>query len=547
MALPDLSAPRKRTGAVFPLVFALLLLRYCALGMTYYPQLDDYIQYHSYLTSESFSDLARSVGLLASRPLAGVTDYYLWGRMFDVMILGVALISLMYTAYVLCAARLLGRYFRVGPIFLAVACFLPLGMEGLYWMSASTRIVVGLFFGVLAALAFAGWLDTGRWYFAALYLPLQLLPFGFYEQSAILSTTFVLGLALLECRKRKGRVLLGAWALVSMVLYFAFLKYMAGSGVYGSRTELVPPNTMYYWKVFFPEITRQVGSVFLKGGFLTLVKGFVRGLPVALARPLWLIALMLCCAALVLVLRRERPDRPDGAAPLGPLWAILAGALLALAPVSLFFLLANPWFTVRGAAPSLLGLGLMADALSRLIFSCFPGGWRRPCAVLAGVMILVFSVASLSELKDYRDTWYNDQKAARVILDGLKGAPPETRVGILGLEATFLPDQNYYYHGHISGCTESDWALSGLLTAMGGESHPAVTPLPSSPMYWAWNAESRRPEIFDRLYWYNGEVLLPVWLEPDGWNGYRVYTGDRSFVGRIWEEEGPAGYFAPEG
>ena len=59
---------------------------------------------------------------------------------------------------------------------------LPLGMEGLYWMSASTRIVGGMFFGCLGAVAFARWLDTGRWYWLAAYLPYSFCPLGFMSR-----------------------------------------------------------------------------------------------------------------------------------------------------------------------------------------------------------------------------------------------------------------------------------------------------------------------------------------------------------------------------
>ena len=64
-------------AGVFLLLFLLLMARNCACGLEYFPQLDDYIQYHNYATAESFSALQQSTGLLASRPLAGLADYVL--------------------------------------------------------------------------------------------------------------------------------------------------------------------------------------------------------------------------------------------------------------------------------------------------------------------------------------------------------------------------------------------------------------------------------------------------------------------------------------
>ena len=47
-------------------VFLLVMARYCAFGLRYYPQLDDYIQYHNYIRSYSFMALQEKVGILAS-------------------------------------------------------------------------------------------------------------------------------------------------------------------------------------------------------------------------------------------------------------------------------------------------------------------------------------------------------------------------------------------------------------------------------------------------------------------------------------------------
>ena len=44
---------KERPWLVFALIFALVLLRFCYYGFTYYPQLDDYIQLHNSPSAES--------------------------------------------------------------------------------------------------------------------------------------------------------------------------------------------------------------------------------------------------------------------------------------------------------------------------------------------------------------------------------------------------------------------------------------------------------------------------------------------------------------
>ena len=188
---------RQKAGWILAL-WALLMVRACAAGLEYWPQLDDYIQYHNYPTAESFSALQKAVGLLASRPLAGIADYFIWGRMFGFMLVGVAIVSLLYAVTALVLWSVLGRFFRVGPLFPVIMALLPLGVEGTYWMSASTRVVVGMFWAALAAWLFLEWMDGPRWRTLAAFLVCQLLPFGFYEQAGILAVTLTVGVAILR-------------------------------------------------------------------------------------------------------------------------------------------------------------------------------------------------------------------------------------------------------------------------------------------------------------------------------------------------------------
>ena len=527
-------------------LFLLLVLRACAAGPAYWFQLDDYIQLWNYPTNESFWNLNQTVGLLASRPLAGAADYFFWGRMVPFMMAGVALVCAMYALAAVLLQKIVRRYFASGPVFLVVMALLPLGMEGTYWMSAATRVVTGLLCAALAGTAFAWWLDGGGWRRGLLYALLQLLPFGFYEQGAILSVALVLGMAILEWaegRKCRRRGLLALWGVPAMGLYLLLTWLLSGSGVYGSRTALRSPLTPDYWTVFLPDLLGQMWDAFAEGGFYTLAKGFVRGMRMVLSGELlvWALLLLALCVLLGWLALRFGGGGEEGRH--GPLLAFLCGLLLFLAPLSIFFVLETAWFSLRNTVTSFPGIALMADAVILGVWRRLPG-FRRGPAALAAAMALVFCVAGASEVWDYRDTCEKDQEVARLILDTV--SPQEGRVGILGLEPSFLPNQNYYFHEHIHGCTESAWATGGLLTALSDGGVPNVTPLPTSPMYYRWNQATNRPEGFDQLYWYDpaGEgALVPVTLGQTGEHSFDVVAPDGSLLGVVWEESDGLGYF----
>lgn len=539
---------RKLTAGVAVVLFALVMVRYCAFGFEYYPQLDDYIQYHNYPSTGSLQALHQATGLLASRPLAGIADFFIWGPMFDHMILGVALISAMYAAAAVIIWKILGRYFRVSPVLPVMIALLPLGMEGTYWMSASSRVVVGMLFAALAAWAFLRWLDGRGWGWLILYLILQLIPFGFYEQAGLLSITLTVGAAILEWAVKKkpaGRCALSLWGAPAMGLYFLVTRLLADGGVYSSRAEIVLPFSRYYWFGLLPKVLWQFFCAFLGGGFFTTVKGFVRGVRMVFsgALLLWALGTAALCVLLWLLVR-GRGAEESGRERNAPVWlALLSGVLLAAGPASLFLVLGNPWFSLRGTVTSFPGIALLVDTLLLWLWDRLALR-RGGLTVLAAVMAFVFCVAGASDVGDYRATYENDQRAARLVMDTLAADGLDAgagRVGILKLEPSSLPDQNYFYHEHIHGCTESAWAFSGLLTAMGAKNLPAVVPLPSDPMYRQWNREANHPEGFDALYWYDGSVLHPVTLERQGENEWLVKGRSGQAWGRILEEDG-AGY-----
>lgn len=527
---------------MFLLLFLLVMVRYCAFGLRYYPQLDDYIQYHNYTRLYDFSTLQELMGILSSRPLAGIADYFFWSPMFDHMILGVALISALYAAAVLLIWDVLGRYFRTSPVLPVVMALLPLGMEGTYWMSASTRVVVGMFFAALAVRAFLNWLDGKGRGWLPLYLILQLIPFGFYEQAGLLSITLTVGVAILERTRRGrpvGRCAVSLWGVPAMGLYFLITRLLNNGGVYGSRTELVLPTSRYYWFHELPKTLWQFFQAFVGGGFFTAVKGFVRGVRMIFSGELllWALCAAALCVLLWLALRRREPqERPEGAAPL-PL-ALLSGLLLAAAPVSLFLVLGNTWFSLRGTVTSFPGVALLADSLVVWLWDKLALR-RGGLSVLAAAMAFVFCVAGASEVRDYRDTYENDQRIAGLVLEAAEAEglnASSGRIGVLNLEPSYLPNQNFYYHEHIHGCTESGWAFNGLLTALGGE--VKVTPLPADPMYRVWNREANHPSGFETLYWFDGESLTPAVLRELEENTYQVRDRRENLLGVIWEENG---------
>lgn len=536
-----MNEPRRRRLSVFLLIFALILIRFSFYGPTYFYQLDDYIQYHNYMAYHPDAGaLIQALGLLAARPLAGLADLFVWSAFFPVMYLAVAILSALYAASALLFQSVLSRHVRCGWGFLLVYSILPLGFEGTYWVSASSRVVCGLFFTALSAWLFQHAMESGsraRWALLAGFALSQLAAFGFYEQALVLSFGLTLLLALLN-RKQCGRAALwGLWSFASLGMFAAFTSAFSHSAVYGGRMKLILPFSGEYWSEFLPRLWERLSQAFFQGGFHTLFTGFLRGGRIALRDGVWYLLLALALAAAVFFLARSQPE---AGAP-RPRWAgSVLGLLLALGPLAPFFILREIPFSLRGTVCSFPGIALLADSLLSLLFSRLPAR-RLVSAGLCAVFTFCCTVAGVSELHDYRQTTLDDQAVAQAIYSGTESLVDtldlnswkDYRIAVLAVEPSYLPEQNFRYQEHIHGVTESGWALTGILQWLSGDpAFPSVTPIPAREIVWqTYDDDAHTLSGYDALYLYSraDNSLSPVTLERgEAPNTLRLLRSDGS-------------------
>lgn len=518
------------------LLFGLIFLRYCCYGLRYFPQLDDYIQLHNYTAYHpDIWPFMQKLGVLAARPAAGTLDILFWGHMWPVLPLGLALLSALYAASAVLFCRVWKKYFHTGWVFLVLYTLLPLGLEGTYWISAGNRVIPSIFFTALATRLFQHWCETGSRGRLIGCFAAQLAAFSFYEQGLALSVTGVFLTAILEFRDRRSRSLWSLLSFVNVGIYFAFTSAFSDSALYSGRSEIVLPWQPGWLRWVCLPVLRQVGGAFVKGGVYTAVKGFFRGVQLIVSEGHWIwFALTLAlCAGLALLSRRDACPGLGGreAAP-----ALLTGFLMALAPVTIFFVLGNPWFSMRGTVASFCGFALMADALIGRLLSRLKNR-ERVAAVFCAVLALMCSIAAVSEIHDYKATYENDQTVMAAVCAGTgdgRSLPAQGDTLILGIEPSYLEEQNFFFHEHIHGITESRWALTGGLQCVSGwKDFPYVKPLSASV-----GAEAFAKEEYAALYLYApaDETVYPVTARETEDGCYDLVDAGGGLLGRITAE-----------
>jgi len=280
-------------------------------------------------------------------------------------------------------------------------------------------------------------------------------------------------------------------------------------------------------------VLTQIQTVFVQGTAATLGRGLARGLRLVFAQPnlLYLLGVLVLTALLFFhamsVRRRE-----------ARVWAaLLAGAFLFVAPLLLFFVLKAPWFGFRNAVFSFCGLALMADALFDMVFGASKRGRPLQAALLAG-FVLLCSLASVSELHDYRQTTEADSKAAKAAVAAVvQNGDTATEIWLLNVHPSYVKNASIYYHEHGYGVTASAWAMTGAITALGGgEAGISATFTPVSP-HTTVPADREQLENAS-AYWYTGKAFVPVTLVQTGEETWAARAEDGDTLGLLRYADG---------
>lgn len=431
--MPILESRRKAKFCI--VLIAISVFRFSYLGFQYTPYLDDHIQYFFYPTFNKpwQNILTGGAGILFTRPLAGLFDFFLWSNFKNSLGCAVAIISFLHglSGLLFCKAfRRIG--IDLGTVFLVFFLFLPVNCEGTYWLSASTRIVVSLFL-ISLSLVYAARGST------VLFAVFNFLSLWFYEQTAVLA--LIAGIIFYIFKKEPLKLFI---PFVSFALLAVFYLWF---GRYGDNAHRFAPvkiqNLISHTAEVVSETVRILGPV----SWRLTATGFVRSIHIIFRGHtfFWFFTAGLLSVSL-LALSDFRNGQPLKV-------KIICGTILAFVPLLPFFATENNSLNLRNIVPCLLGLAIVADALLPVLFKSF-----TPFAV--SICLIIFSVSAVSEVFDYEKTARHDLALAESIIQKLPKDAAEISVKLT--VPAYLP-QNAVYADHIKSMVASDWGVSGIV------------------------------------------------------------------------------------
>ncbi|MBE7010874.1 MAG: hypothetical protein E7418_05220 [Ruminococcaceae bacterium] len=443
---------KKATASCIPWLLA-AFLPYFLYGFAYFPVLDDFIQYGCYPAYENLSHVYLTIGTLSIRPLAGLLDPAFWGLFWEVPGIALCLIVLLHVASGFLLGKALENFsLKPSPLFLALYLLFPLGMEGRYWLSASTRLVVGLFFATTSIYFYSRYASGDKLRYLWFFSLFQLISCGFYESVTVFSAGVACLLFLYRPAKRNLPAVL--FSIFHVGLMFTYYKLFADLGAMGSRAtagfslERLPGQIVY--------LVLQLQEMVVPA-WKSLTDGFTGGLRILCTSGFWGYCILFCMLVVSVCLAavtREDEKRDTGKKSL---CFLIGGFLLFGATLVPNLLSEEVWLTNRSLFIPLIGLFFLLDAA--VIHLPLTG--RR---VLIFICLFVCMIASVNEYDVYRrvseqDTRLVDQVAEQLSEKALAGEEPIQVV----LKKEVTTQQNALYKDHVKSVFDADWSLTGAL------------------------------------------------------------------------------------
>ncbi len=447
--------------------FIALIFKMFSSGLIYYPVLDDYIQYGGYPLYDKLSYVYLNIGTIATRPFASLADPAVWGKTFPDLWIAALIIAVCFFF----AAKLLDAVFtRLGisvtPFLYAILLLIPVGFEGTYWISASSRICVGLFFLSLTAYLLIKTIDTKKGIYIIPYVVLCILSFGFYETIMIMSFLLQFIIIVTLSKSTKERITFLSVPVLCGILMAGYYILAKDIGVMGNRTGGFTFDNLWQKTVeFFSQLTEIFTVVSTKITFLGAFDGFMLIISQKLFLTLALLILISAlCAYFGGKLQFFAPCKKS----------IAMGAVLFIVPLLINIFVQDVWLTLRSVVPCFIGLVLISSPVFNKVFKS-----RIVRSVTIFILVLLFSLGNICELDTYRRVNETDNllldKICNQLDDNVLAGNKET---VVVLDSEVISPQVCYYKDHVKSVFDSDWALTGAVRAkLGNIKIKTLTPV----------------------------------------------------------------------
>lgn len=465
----------KKEYIFFPIILILIVVQFSALGMKYFPIADDNNQlgiYHVLSQENSvFENIINRYKNYNVRPLALITDVYffqwfagnngIFGLYFVLVLMLLLHIANIFFLYKI--GEKVG--IKIGTLSMIIMAFYPLLIEGLYWISASTRIVVSLFFSLASLytllISFNEDNKKKRTVFKVLSLILNLICVGYYEQTIALNV-FLFAFVLILLKKYKYIFI----PIISTFWIGLWYVYFSIHGEMQSRGEL-----SLSIKTILPKISQALDDVkvIFNRSIGEYISAIGRGTSILLQSPLTLIFILVILGIGFFFICTNKISKEEDNKKEKIIFSILKklglSIVLIVAPMLPFAVLASSYTANRNLYLPLFGIAVLIELVVDLVLLLVKNNNAKKILkeCLVGFLLTTFVFANIDGLSNYYRVSKLDDEIAESFIQALPSEAFEEGK-ILVINYDYDEMQSAKSVSNLLECSaEADWLFAGKM------------------------------------------------------------------------------------
>ena len=493
-------------------LFVMLMIPRTVYGFKYFPVVDDWFLYYG------SSVRANQAVNLSSRPFAALADRYIFMPMAGKMIIAQLLLMLMLAAsvYLIYKAFESSRI-TCGAFLMLMIAMPPIGFEGVYWVSAASRIVPSVFFIALALYTESRYISTGKKTYLIIFIVSGMFAVGFYEM--LIPVYFAAtALAALSLGKKRWVIAVPAAFTIAAMVYY---KINGSDPSISDRVMFVEADGFWQhiadlfkdYRILFTEIQAQLIS-----------ESVYDGTAAFMANPAYAAAAVVSAGAFAYTAKGERGK--------SILFDAAAGVCLILAAVSVNVLMAYIRLPFRVAYPVCIGAALIAELLLCRIKPVF----IYKAFIFCTALLCMFSSAGQVSL--YCHVHNEDCKYANMLMQDEKVTDSRYLTYIFS-ERKYCYNDRLQYWEYVKSAEESYASLTGMIKYQSGKADMNnIIPVHENEIIGDYDYDS---EVFN-YYYLNKEGSLEKCTAVEVGENYNLISEGSGFIGSLTYVDGEYRY-----
>lgn len=450
-------------------ILVILIVKYGYYGFKYFPVLDDnniYGVFSKIPVGNVFFAIAHD-SFFKIRPFAAILDFTLWSRFWGNLWIPLLFITLMHFFSCYFISEVFDKNnSKIGNIPVIFYMIMPLQFQATYWISASARVVQGIFFASLSFYLLMLYIESlrdgkpGRLMYLLGFFISNLLSMGFYEQITAVSLVITLYIIFLN-RKiiadclRKLKLLLYSLPVINFLLIAMFYAINSKQSAVASRGTIFVGDYIQHAYHIFDNL-----YLLIRNDLILFMKyQIMDGLSHIVSDRAYLYLLIIIMFASLFAFWTGKEQRIQGKNKLSRIKLGLFLIIISLIP---FYVINDTNIFDRNILIAIISLGILVDALINYITG--ETAYKVVKASASFIFCITFLLGSVSALYNYKSASQTDESIVKNYIEASRSIKPaDEKKGAI----VFNTQKKYYGSATMTilNCTSSDWALLGAVQA----------------------------------------------------------------------------------